>query len=195
MRRRFSILVPALLLVAALFFGISMLGRNAARQGQNGANLQSRNLVGYNQPGSKPNTVIGVREPTGMYPTPAPGYMGARPQIKHQTGFDSQKADNLRARLGEINGIRQINAVVNGNTALISYSSSNKTNNANATRRMITDKVKQLDKTITNVVASDSADFSTQLRRLMDNINSSKPMEELNSEFNQLAKKIGSIGL
>ncbi len=195
MRRRFSILVPALLLVAALFFGINLFGRNAARQGQNGADLQSRNLVGYNQPGSRPNTAIGVREPTGMRATPAPGYMGTSPQIKHQTSFDSQKADNLRARLGEMDGIRQINAVVNGNTALISYGSSNKVNNANATRRMITDKVKQLDSTITNVVASDSADFSTRLKQLMDNINSSKPAEELNSEFNQLAKKIGSIGL
>ena len=195
MRRRFPIIVPVLILLAALFFGGNLLGRNTQRQDRNDTNQQTRNFVGINLPGTSPDSNITRRNTTGIGATPGTGNNGTGQQIRQQVGFDRQKADNIRNRLGNIDGIRQINAIVNGNTALIGYSPSGNVTNANSTRRMITDRVKQLDNTITNVVVSDSADFSTRIRRLVDNINSNKPLDDLNTEFNQLMQNIRSGGL
>lgn len=195
MRRRFPIIVLTLILMAASFLGGNLLGRNAQRQGQNGSNLQARNYIGLSLPGASPNSGLNKGNVTGIGATPGAGLNGTGQQIRQQVGFDRQKADNIRNRLGNIDGIRQINAVVNGNTALIGYIPSGKAANANTTRNMITDRVKQFDNTITNVIVSDSADFSSRIRRLVDNINSNKPMNDLNNEFNQLIQNIRSGGL
>lgn len=190
MRRRFPIIVPVVVLFAALLLGGSLLGRNWQRTGQNGTNQQARNYIGLNLPGTSPGPYMGKGNRISVSPSPGTGYNGTGQQIQQQTGFDRTKADNLRSRLGDIDGIRQINAIVNGNTALIGYTPSGKAANANSTRQMITDRVKQLDSTITNVVVSDSADFSSRISRLVNNINNSKPMDDLNREFNQLMQNI-----
>jgi|AGTN01.3.fsa_nt_gi Sporulation lipoprotein YhcN/YlaJ (Spore_YhcN_YlaJ). len=190
LRRRFPIIVPVVILFAALLLGGSLLGRNWQRTGQNGANRQARNYIGLNLPGTSPGPLIGRGNRISVTPTPGAGYNGTGRQIQQQTGFDRTKADNLRNRLGSIDGIRQINAIVNGNTALIGYTPSGKASNANSARQMITDRVKQLDNTITNVVVSDSADFSSRISRLVDKINSNKSLDDLTREFNQLMQNI-----
>ena len=195
MRRRFPIIVPVLILMAALFFGGNWLSRNAQRQDRNNTTPQGRNFIGQNLPGTIPDYSLNRVNPKGIRTTPGTGFNGTGQQIRQQTGFDRQKAESIRNQLGDIDGIRQINTIVNGNTAVIGYSPSGKTTNANTIRNMITDRVKQMDNTITNVIVGDSEDFSSRMRRLMDNINNSKPLKDLNNEYNQLIQNIRSGGL
>lgn len=185
MRRRFSIIVPALVLVAALFLGFSLLGRNTLRQGQSGTNQPARNFVGFNLPGTRPNII----------PSPGPTNNGTGQQIKYEVVFDRVKANNIKNRLGTIDGVKQINTIVYGSTVLVGYTPSGKTINANTTKKMITDRVKQLDSTITNVIVSDSAVFSSKIRQLVNKINSGRPLDGLNTEYNRLVKNIMSGGM
>lgn len=217
LKRRFPIIVPVLLgigLLAVLFLGSNMLGRNNQRLGQNGTTQQGRNLIGENMQGANPDTgpnggnMLGGNrdagsgnnppDATGIGATPGPdnnmGLNRMGQQFQQQTGFNGQKADNIRSQLGNIDGVRQINTVVNGNTALVSYSPTDTTRDANATRNMITDRIKQIDNTITNVVVSNSRDISTRIDRLADNIRNNRPMNELNNEFNQLMQNIRPAG-
>ncbi len=213
MRRRFPIIVSALFgigLLAVLFLGSNLLGRNNQQPGQNGTTQQGRNMIGGNMQGANPSAGpnrtnmpgdnrddrLGKNQPgtQGIYTTPSPD-MNMRlnrvgNQISQQTGFDRQKADNIRNRLGNIDGIGQINAVVNGNTALVGYSLSKTAKDANNIKNMITNRVKQIDNTITNVVVSDSADITSGIERLSNSIRNNNPVNDLNNEFNQIIQRI-----
>ena len=172
MRRR-SVIIPVLIGVAvlgALFLGRNMLGGSMPFAGQN------------------------LGQPRGISTTPSPKLNRPGLQIRQQIGFDSKKADNISRQLGSVDGIRQINTVVNGSTALISYSPTGKGTNLNTTKNMIANKVKQMDNTITDVIVSDSADFSSKVKRLVDNIKNNMPANNLNDEFNRLIQNIKSGG-
>lgn len=114
-------------------------------------------------------------------------------QIRQQTSFNRQKADTLRNRLNGIYGIGQINTVVNGNTALVGYSRSISPMDGNTAVNMITNRVRQIDKTITNVIISDSADVSSRIRSLQDNIRDNRSENDLTNEFNQLIQSVGPV--
>lgn len=181
MKRRFPLIISGLIgisLLAILFLGNNMLGRNNQRPDQNNTTQQGRNLIGENARGATP----GPGNNTGL------NRIGQ--QIQQQTGFDGQKAGNILTRLGNIDGVSKINTVVSGNTALVGYNATVPATDANTTRKMITDRVKQIDNTITNVVVSDSADISSRIGRLSDNIKNKSPMNDLNKEFNQLIQSI-----
>ena len=190
LRRRFPIIVPVVILFAALFLGGALLGRIWQRTGQNGTRQQVRNYMGLNMPAASPSPFIGRGNRISVSPTPGVRYNRTGQQVQQQTGFDRVKADNICKQLGDIGGMRQINAVVNGNTALIGCTPSGKASNANTTKQMITDWVKKLDSTITNVVVSDSADMSSRIKRLADNVKSNKPLGDLTSEFNTLIQNV-----
>lgn len=190
MRRRSRVIIPVLVVLAALILSTAALWRNTQRPGY-GINQQSRNFIGQNMVGATPSPGL-YRGYTSddLGATPGTGLNGVRQQMMQQTVFDRQKADNIRSRLSNIKGIRQINAVVSGNTALIGYSRADGITKANSARNIITDSVKKLDNTITNVIVSDSADFSSRIKRLTDNINKNKPINGLTDEFNRLIQKM-----
>lgn len=187
MRRRFSVIIPVLIgviAVAALFFS---------------SNFRVRNTP-YRSPGTGPTAGpnvginVGPNAPQlrGIVTTPMPN-LNRTQQYRQLSTFDKQRADYIRNQLGSINGIGQVNTIVNGNTALIGYSPK-KGMNTQATKDMITSRVKQMNKNITNVVVSDTANFSSEIKQLVDKIKTNMPANDLNDKFNKLIQNIKSGG-
>lgn len=142
------------------------------------------NLTTY--PGT--TTVIpGTGSNLTTYPgtTTTPGRINLTPLT-----FDIQKADHIVRNIGKVDGIRNIKAVVNGNTALVGYTPSGTMRNTLATKNAIVAKVKSLDRSITNVVVTDSADLTNKITKLSNDIKSNKVGTSLNNTFNQLVKKV-----
>ncbi|HEY9061731.1 MAG TPA: YhcN/YlaJ family sporulation lipoprotein [Pseudobacteroides sp.] len=110
------------------------------------------------------------------------------------TGFNSKKADNICTQLDKINGIDNVKAAVSGNTALVGYDAANNNSDIGATKKLISDRVKQMDGTITNVVITDSKDISTRIGNLADNIKNKKPITQLDDEFNRIMQSINPAG-
>ena len=200
MRRRFPIIIPLIIgvcVLAFLFIGSNMMGRKPQLdRNQIGQNLQHPNPDagpnGGNILGGNRNAGTGINTPNikGIGGTPGPSNNVELNRMGQQIGFDGQRAGNIRNQLGTIDGVGQINTVVNDNTALVGYSPTGITQNANATKNAISNRVKQIDKTITNVIVSDSKDFSSRISRLADNIKNNRMTTDLNNEFNQLIKSV-----
>jgi hypothetical protein len=122
---------------------------------------------------------------TNQGTTTAPGGINLQPMA-----FDVQKADNIVKNIGTIDGCRNVNAIVKGNTALISYTPSGTLRNTPATKSAIVKRVKALDKNITNVVVTESADIMNSMTKLSNDIKNSKVGSSLNNTFNQLVQKV-----
>lgn len=114
--------------------------------------------------------------------------------IAQPMGFNSKKADNICSQLDKINGVDNVNAVVTGNTALVGYDAANNNSDIGTTKNMISDRVKQMDNTITNVVITDSKDISTRIGNLAGHIKGKKPSAQLNNEFNRIMQSINPAG-
>ncbi|MCX7749052.1 MAG: YhcN/YlaJ family sporulation lipoprotein [Clostridia bacterium] len=207
MKRRFPIIIPIFVgigLLAFLFFSSNMFGRNNQRPGQYGTTQQGRNLIGENMQGTNPNTGIkgdnlgtelgNPPNEANLETTPGPSNNAGFTKVDHPRGFDVKKAENIRNQLGNIEGVRQINTVVNGDTVLIGYSPTDTTRDTNAARNAITDRVKQFDKSIKSVIVSDSTDISSRIGGLEDKIKNNRITNDLNLEFNQLMRSIRPAG-
>lgn len=207
MRR--SKFIPVVLVLSVLLLGSFIIGRNALMRGRNITNQQGRNLIGQNMQSTLPRTGTtgtlpgtansGLNQGTGLAGTTdnrlntGTGMNITGQGLQMQSGFDSQRADNVRKQLAGVSGIGNVNAIVNGNTALIGYSPKGNQADTNAARNTITQKIKSADKTITNVVVSDSADFTARITRLANNIKSKRPVSDMNNEFNQIIQSIKSV--
>lgn len=117
--------------------------------------------------------------------TTVPGGMTTQP-----LGFNVQKADHIVKNMGNINGARDFMVIVNGNTALVGYTPSGTMRNTLATKSAIVKKVKSLDRSITNVVVTESPDIKGRIIRLSNDIKSNKVGSSLNNAFNQLVQKV-----
>lgn len=109
--------------------------------------------------------------------------------------FDTQKAINIENSLNNMAGVRNARVVVNGNTAIVSYTPVNTATNVNATKSAIVNRVKQVDRSITNCAVSDSPDIGTrvnQLSRDINNTNNTRPGQELTDSFNKLMNNINN---
>ncbi|MCX7923082.1 MAG: YhcN/YlaJ family sporulation lipoprotein [Clostridia bacterium] len=213
MRRRFPVVFLLILgigLLSILFLNNNNINRNAQRLGQNGTTQNGRNLAGENiqgvNPGTDPNggNMLGGNRDSGsginppdagnINATPNPGNNNGTnrdgQQIQNQMGFEGQKAGNIRDRIGNIDGASRINAVVNGNTALVGYTPTNNAKDANSIRNDITNRIKQIDNSITNVLVSDRNDISSGIERLANNIRNNGAAQELNNDFNKLVQSI-----
>jgi len=213
MRKRSPLIIPIIIgvCVLALFIGYNAINRNTPGTDRNNTTRQGRNILGEDLDGSDPNAGPNVGntqggnnnagsgnnppDPTRLGTTPAPGNNTGLnrmvPQAPQQnTGFDTQRADNIRNQLGNMDGIGPINTVVNGNTALIGYNRTNTARDANATRKIVTDRVKQIDTNITNVVVGDTGAVSSRIGRLADNVRNNRPVKGLSDEFNRIIQSI-----
>lgn len=103
---------------------------------------------------------------------------------------DRQKADNIHKELSKMNELSQVGVLVTGNTALVGYSPSNMAKDVNATKTLITNKVKQTDHSIKNVVVSESADIMARINKLTTDIANKRPANEISNEINQLLKGV-----
>jgi spore cortex protein len=100
-----------------------------------------------------------------------------------------QKSTNISNQLNNMAEVDNANTIVTGNTCFVAYSPANGTNDVNATKDMIINKVKQIDPAITNVVVSESMDAMNQVNRLLSDMANNKPMDQINQEVTQLIQK------
>lgn len=193
--------VAIILAASALVFGIWAMGRYTTTRYS--TNQQGRNLVGQNMQSTLPyggtpttisnvstnQTTIGQTLNTIPQGTIAPMRQGTT-QASQLSTFDAVKATNIEKQLGSITGINNVNAIVNGNTALVSYSHKGNTSSASLMRKTVTDKVKGADKTITNVVVSDAADFQTRISKLASDIKRNTKGKDFSTDFNNIIQSI-----
>ena len=192
----------AIILVAsALVFGIWAMGRYTTTRYS--TNQQGRNFIGQNMQSTLPyggtpttisnastsQTTIGQTLNTIPQGTIEPMRQRTT-QASQLSTFDAQKATNIEKQLGSITGINNVNAIVNGNTALVSYNHKGNTSNASLMRKTVTDKVKGADKTITNVVVSDAMDFQTRISKLASDIKRNTKGKDFSTEFNNILQSI-----
>ncbi|NMB32632.1 MAG: sporulation protein [Clostridium sp.] len=132
-------------------------------------NIDSDNIVGQNSPSPENSSPA----------SPSNGQ-----------GFDEmkQKSDNISNELETMPDIEQANVLIAGNTCLVGYSPSNTQGDPNARKNMVMEKVKQIDPSINNVIASESQDVIDRIGQLVNDITNNKPMDEVNNEIMQLMK-------
>ncbi len=124
------------------------------------------------------------------------GNQGTNPDInlisRQQTDPNMEKADNLKRQLKKMNGVKNVNVIVIGNTALVGIEPTGNTKAANALRNSITKKVKEIDSTITNVTVSESSDIMRRINKLGTDITNNKPIKAITDEFNNMVNGMTS---
>lgn len=167
-------------LLLFLFPGCTATG-NSMRYPDARGTPQGYSLGGGNMPGSPnaPNwgSITGRNQST-------------RQIMPQPVGFDWQRAENIKRQLGNFGGIHQINTVVNGNTALVGYRPTAGSGNQNAVRNDIVNRVKQIDGSIIHVMVTESADLSTKIGQLSNDIRKGRPISETTSRFNELIRSM-----
>lgn len=145
---------------------------NNATNNNNGVN--NNDLLGGNN-----NTPLGS---PAVPTTPKPELQGFN-EMK-------QKSDNITNQLKAMPEVDQANVMVTGNTCLVGYSPTNTQGDPNARKNMVIQKVKQIDPTVNNVVASESQDIMNRINQLMNDMVNNRPMDEVNREVMQLIKTV-----
>ena len=192
MIKKFKMMAAGLAVACCLTSMAGCVAANRTPQGtttpgtitRQGTNLSQQLTRGMNPNTMIPGTGFGNLT-SNQGTTTTPGMINTQP-----LAFDVKKADNIVKNMGNIDGSRDIRAIVNGNTALVSYTPSGTMRNTLATKSAIVKKVKSIDRTITNVVVTESADIIGRMNRLSNDIKSNKVGSSLNNIFNQLVQKV-----
>lgn len=134
----------------------------------------------------------------GTTPNPGQGaLLGTNPMNPpvqpQQMSENRQKADNIRNELKNMREVENVSVIVNGNTALVGYKPADNAGDVNATKAVISSRVKEIDRTITEVRVSESPDIMTRMDRLSRDITDNRPMNVITNEFNQLFQGINPI--
>ena len=176
-------------------------GQNLQQQGQNlqqqGQNLKQQGLDMDNTPNTMPKAGqnLGQNEILGGNPE---NNQGSNPQAnllnqqttEQQMAPDGQKAENIKNQLNQMKEIEDVNVVVMGNTALVGCKPSGNAKDINAVKEMIVKKVKEADKSITNVTVSEKTDIMEMISKLENDIKSNNPVDQITKEFNRIIQKI-----
>jgi len=149
----------------------------------NNVGRKMSNEIGRNM-NNDMSRIMDGNNPAGNQTTTAPT---AAPQGNSNT---EQKSMNIKNQLQSMREIENVNTLVSGNTCIVSYNPSKASKDANATKQMVIDKVKQVDPAITNVVVSESMDVGNDINRIMNDITSGKPANEVNQEIMQLINRV-----
>lgn len=111
-------------------------------------------------------------------------------QLQQQTGDDRKRCDTIRKGIEGMEGIDKVNVVVSGNTALVGYASPKPAQDTDKIKTTISNKVKQLDKNITNVAVSESSDVMTRIGNIYNDITNKKPADKISNEINNLFQEL-----
>jgi len=184
-------LTTAVLSAGILFFsGCTLRGNPPA--GQPGNRIQGENLQGEVTPdkNNPMDNMFGItNENPGTNPQAIQPQQLQSPQQTDMVSY-KQKADNISAQVAGLKEVEEAHSVVIGNTCLVGYKPSRDSKNTESTRNLITNKVKSLDRTIDNVVVTESGDVIERIKKLSSDIAGNKPMDQINNEFMQLLKSI-----
>lgn len=144
------------------------------------------------------NTRLGLNAPdnarldsTPGTPVPSPGLN--RTDTAQPTRFDRQRAEKISNQLRAMRSIRDVNVVVNGNRAVVGYTPLNDNADTNSMNNKITNAVKKVDRTITQVTVSDTPDITRMINQLSNDITNNRPGNELQDSFTKLMQSIGRV--
>lgn len=155
-----------------------------------GQNLTGQNLQGVNPPGVYPTQdrmgVLGGTPAPNQAAQPAPQL--TTPQATMQTY--NQRATNIRNQLATMNEIARVNAIVIDNTAVVGFTPKNTGADMNTLKRMIAERVRQIDPAVTNVTVSETADTMNKVNQLSNDMTNNRPINEIRTEVNQLMQRI-----
>lgn len=123
--------------------------------------------------------------------TPLPGTnIGTTPAPNAGNMMDMRnKSQNIESQLESLAEVKDASVMVVGNTALVACDPQTNGTDVNALRNNVTQKVKSVDPSITNVVITESADVKTSMQQLFSNMNN-KTMEQITQEFNKLIREL-----
>jgi len=141
-------------------------------------------MVSRNAPNINPNNINGISA------APITGINQKVSYIEKTNGFDREKSDAIKRKLNDINGIKDINAIVRGNTALVGYRTDDNLPNRAVIKESITSRIRNMDNTITNVIISDSEDFFNEIKTLAGRIATNPTASDLTNDFNNLIENI-----
>lgn len=99
------------------------------------------------------------------------------------------KSQNIEKQVKNLTNVKDANVMVVGNTALVACNPNTTAVDTNALRTSITQKVKSVDPSITNVVVTESADMMTNVKQMFSNMNN-KSMNQITQDFNNMLKQI-----
>lgn len=195
-----------MIILTLCLFSISLSGCNARLRMQEPGTTQV--------PGQQQGTILGQGGDTiGANPdqrgnargnlmnTPLNNQMttpnGTRSQAPQMTN-NTQKSEQIKSQLQNIPGVDDVSVVVNNNSCLVGYKPSGAAGDVKATKEKITKKVKELDKSITDVRVSESADIMSRIKKLSTEFTNSfttngannGPMDEISNSFNKLMNEI-----
>lgn len=128
---------------------------------------------------------------------PGPGQDGVNP-MNYEGNYqpmtmDKEKSSKIEEQLKNINGVENINVMVNGNTALVGYKPSGAAGDPTATKAEIVKKVKEIDKSITEVRVSEAPDIMSKMKKLSTDLTNNKAVDNISSEFDKIFKDISPM--
>lgn len=195
-------------LITALSFSIVFLSACATQGRYDPQNTPERTRYqGQNITGGRGRTMdYGDNMRLGV--NPGADRIGTTPQMGTNMGLnmnnaqspaapmadDRMKADNIRSKLEAMPGISKVNVIVMGNTAVVGCSRQAGTSSANSAEKMVADRVKQIDPSITNVYVTESADLGNRISRLYRDMVNNRPMNEIRDDFTKIINSITPTG-
>ncbi len=99
------------------------------------------------------------------------------------------KAERIEQQLESLTDVNDASVMVVGNTALVACSPKSTGVDVTKLRNTITQRVKSIDPSITNVVITESANVKQSIQQLFSNMNN-KSMEQITQEFNKMVREI-----
>lgn len=171
--------------------------------GNQGENLDRNNLI--NTPNERA-PLPAVPNPGLEQPINTPGNMGNGRQglnndaarlnetpnstIADNTVNHRQKAARIKGALLELKEVEDANVIVTGNTALIAYKTNDVTRDANANKKVISDKAKAVEPSVTRIVVTESVADYNQVGKLLTDIANNKPATQVRTEVDRMLQRI-----
>jgi len=125
------------------------------------------------------------------YTTPLPGaVIGTTPALNADNVNDMRsKSRNIERQVETVKNVKDANVMVVGNTALVACNPSSTNVDTTDLRTAITQKIKSVDPSITNVVVTESANVMASMNKMFSNM-SNKSMTQITQDFNNMIKQI-----
>jgi len=142
-------------------------------------------------PGNRFNNINTNTDRNIVRTTPLPGTnLGNTPTATANNMNDMRsKSERIERQLESLANVKDANVMVVGNTALVACDPSSTGVDVNSLRNAITQRIKSIDPSITNVVVTESADAKTSIQQMFSNMNN-KSMDQITQEFNKLVKSL-----
>ena len=105
------------------------------------------------------------------------------PTPNTQMGNEQSRAANIKNQLKKMPELRDVNVLVNNNTALVGFTPADPKKDTDALRRTVMGKVMEIDNTVTNVRASSSPDMLERMKQLAN-----MSGDQMGNRFEQLMR-------